>query len=177
MDDRLRLSTDCGTLLPMSWPAIALAVVLLVPAPPGGSGGSGGGPGQVRAALAVLHGWDATRSAAYAAGQEDRLAALYVPGSTAGAQDVSVLRAYAVHRWRITSLTTQIRSVRVLAHRQGRWRLRTVDRSRGIADTPERCRAVPAGAYRTHDVVLVRRGSRWVVEWVRLRPARSRAPR
>lgn len=157
----------------MSWSVVALAAALLLPGAPGGAQRPSG---DVGAALAILHGWDAARGAAYAAGDADRLAALYTPGSTAGARDVSVLRSYAAHGWRITSLVSQVRSVRVLDGADGRWRLRTVDRVRGFADTPRRCRPLPPGDYRVHDVVLVRAPAGWVVESVLLRPGPSRAP-
>lgn len=155
----------------MSWSAVALTATLLLPLTPGGADRSSST--DVGAALATLHEWDAARGAAYAAGDAQRLAALYVPGSAAGARDVAALQSYAAHRWRLTSLVTQVRSIRVLGHSDGRWRLRTVDRVGGLAATPERCRPLVAGAFRVHDLVLVRGPGGWVVESALLRPGRS----
>lgn len=171
MDDGRRSPSGCGTLSGMSWSVVALAAALLLPVAPGG--GDRSSSTEVRVALATLHEWDAARGAAYAAGDGQRLEGLYAPGSAAGARDVAVLRSYAGHRWRITSLVTQVRSIRVLGHSAGRWRLRTVDRVRGIADTPERCRPLPAGRFRVHDLVLVRGPGGWVVASALLSPGRS----
>ena len=168
MDDARGGTPGCGTLAGMSLPVVALVAALLVPAPGPAPAGA-----EVTAALTVLHRWDADRSAAYVAGDGRRLEALYAPGSSAGAADVRLLGRYAAHGWRITSVTTQIRSVRVLVHTTGRWLLRTTDRVRGIADAPERCRPLPAGDYRTRDLELVRSGAMWVMASVRPVPSRG----
>lgn len=164
MDDGRGSTPGCGTLRRMPWSVLALAAALVLPAAPSPAGS------QVPAALAVLHRWDSARSAAYAAGDRDRLRALYAAGSPAGAADVRLLAAYRAHGWRVTVVTTQVRAVRVLGHAPGRWVLRTTDRVRGLADTPQRCRVLPAGRYRTHDLTRERLGSGWVIASVRLAP-------
>lgn len=178
MDDASGGTPGCGTLAGMSMPVLALAAALIVPAPvvpaPVSPVAARTPPGaEVRAALAVLHRWDADRGAAFVAGDGRRLEALYVAGSRAGAADVRLLADYAAHGWRITSVTTQVRSVRVLARTAGRWLLRTTDRVRGIADAPRRCRPLPAGDYRTRDLELVRSGAVWVMASVRPAPSRG----
>jgi hypothetical protein len=168
VDDARGGTPGCGTLAGMSMPVVALAAALLVPAPEPPPAGA-----EVRAALAVLHRWDAERSAAYTSADGRRLEALYAPGSSAGAADVRLLAGYAAHGWRITAVTTQVRSVRVLAHTADRWLLRTTDRVRGLADAPQRCRPLPAGGYRTHNLELVRSGAVWVMASVRPAPSRG----
>ncbi|MGN6250956.1 MAG: hypothetical protein ACTHNS_03980 [Marmoricola sp.] len=159
--------------MPLSALALApsLALALLVPAPVAGHPPPAA---EVRTALAALHAWDGARAGAYVAGDPDRLRALYAPGSSAAAADVRLLGAYTAHGWRITAMATQVRSVRVLAHGPDRWRLRTVDRVRALAATPQRCRPLPAGSYRSRDVVLVRSAGGWRVSSVRPGPSPAR---
>lgn len=87
-------------------------------------------PGLVEA-LVVLHGWDARRSRAWAAGDAQALGSLYVRGSAAGRADVRLLRAYGARGVVVRRIQTQVFAVRVL-HRDIRTLgLRVFDRVAG----------------------------------------------
>lgn len=79
----------------------------------------------------VLRRWDRQRALAYAHGDVDALAALYVPESQAGATDVALLRSYTRRGLRVDGLTMQFLAVDVVSRKWGRLRLRVSDRVHG----------------------------------------------
>jgi hypothetical protein len=86
---------------------------------------------DVRQALAVLHAWDARRAAAWAAGDEGAVRALYVPRSRAAATDTALLRAYAARGLVVTRIDVQVFGARVLAGGPGHLQLAVLDRVAG----------------------------------------------
>lgn len=80
-------------------------------------------------ALGVLRAWDARRAAAWRAKDPAVLRALYVPGSSALAGDLALLRAYADRGLVVRRLEAQVFAAQVL-HRSPRvLRLRVHDRT------------------------------------------------
>lgn len=130
-----------------------------------------------RAALRVLHTWDARRAAAYRSASPPRLAGLYVAGSTAGAADVRLLQGYRARGYRVAGMHTQVLAVDVLVARPARLWLRVSDRLAGAVAVRGRERVpLPRDAVSTRVVALRRAvGGRWQVVSVSDRP--GAAPR
>lgn len=118
----------------------------------------------------MLRAWDRSRADAYATGDLAALKRLYVPGSTAGAADVAVLRAYLRRGVRVEGMSMQLLAVDVLAVGPRRVRLRVTDRVAGATAVAARSwTRLPADAASTR-VVELRRASRdttWRVATVR----------
>ncbi len=95
-----------------------------------GVGTSNARPGLMRA-IEVLHEWDTLRARAWADGDLIRLRSLYVPGSSAGAADVGLARAYAARGLVVRTITTQVFGVEVLEQGPVELRLRLWDRVAG----------------------------------------------
>jgi hypothetical protein len=127
------------------------------------------GRGAGATALGILHAWDAHRARAYAAGRPQRLSELYVPGSSAGREDLALLRRYQRRGLRVTGMRTQLLSVAVLEHRPGLWRLRVTDRLVGAVAVGHRGRTMlPRDRPSRHEITLMRAGeSAWRVAEVR----------
>ena len=117
---------------------------------------------------ALLRGWDARRSAAYAAADVAALRRLYADGSIAGRRDVAVLRSYRSRGLRVVGLTTPAARRAERAQHAGEVVLRVTDRLAGaVAVGPGRRVRLPAGTARTRVVTLVDEGRGWVVAEVR----------
>jgi hypothetical protein len=86
---------------------------------------------RVGPALAVLHGWDTRRLAAWRRSDPRDLRHLYVRGSAAGAADLRLLREYDDHGLVVSELRTQVFGVRVVRRERGLLRLRVFDRVAG----------------------------------------------
>ena len=118
-------------------------------------------------AVAVLHAWDARRSAAWAAGDADRLAALYTARSTAGAADVALLRRYAARGLVVRGLRMQLLRTRVLILRPRLLELEVTDRLSGAVAVrradPGRGRSLPVDTATTRVLTLRKVGDRWLM--------------
>jgi hypothetical protein len=113
--------------------------------------------GHVAQALRVLASWDGRRGDAYAAGSAAALGRLYVPGSSAGAADVRLLRAYRSRGLRVVGLRTQVLALVVEQRAGNRWRLRVTDRVVGaVAVSGGRRLPLPRDASSVRVVTLVR---------------------
>lgn len=118
--------------------------------------------------MGVLHAWDARRAAAWARGDVDALARLYLPGSRAGASDVALLRRYADRGLIVRDLRMQVLSARVLVTQPHRLVLEVVDRlAGGTAVTTDgaaaAARRLPVDAPTVHRLVLRRPGGQWLM--------------
>ena len=92
--------------------------------------GVGAGPSHELAdALGVLREWDARRATAWREQDHAALRGLYVPGSSALAADLALLRAYADRRLVVRRLDTQVFAAEVLHRSPGVLRLRVHDRT------------------------------------------------
>ncbi len=119
-------------------------------------------------ALEVLHGWDAARSRAWAAGDVAALRRLYVAGSAAGRADVRLLRRYLARGLVVRHLTMQVFAVRVLRHEPGRLRVMVTDRLAGGVAVSEGHRVpLPRDRATTRTITIRRAGGVWRVETVR----------
>lgn len=115
-------------------------------------------------AVDVLRGWDLSRAHAYADGDTAALRSLYVAGSVAGTTDVRLLRSYAGRGLRVKEMKMQILAVDVLAHSQGRWRLRVTDRLHAAVAVGDGARiALPRDEASTRVVAMVLRVGIWKV--------------
>jgi hypothetical protein len=83
------------------------------------------------AASAVLHAWDARRESAWAASDAGALRSLYVRGSSAGAADVRLLRAYDARALVVRRIVTQVFALHVLDRDPAHLKLQVVDRVAG----------------------------------------------
>lgn len=88
-------------------------------------------PPDAVAAAAVLREWDDARAAAWAAGDERALRALYVRDSAAGERDLAMLRRWSERGLRVEDMRTQLLSVEVLQRSDRRLVLRVTDRLAG----------------------------------------------
>ncbi|MXG90596.1 hypothetical protein [Nocardioides flavescens] len=119
-------------------------------------------------AAQVLREWDAARAAAWAAGDLDALAALYVPGASAGRRDVAMLRAWVERDLVVTGMSTQLLAVRELRRTPDRWRLEVTDRLAGaVAVGGGVEQPLPSDAATTRQVELRMRDGTWLVASVR----------
>jgi hypothetical protein len=115
-------------------------------------------------AVGVLRRWDVRRSRAYADTDAAALRALYVPGSRAGAADLTVLRGYRARDLRVTGMRTQVLGVRVVGRTPRRLTLVVTDVLAGaVATSAGRRWALPHDRPSTRRVVLMRYGRRWRV--------------
>ncbi len=121
------------------------------------------GAAETAAALEVLRDWDSRRADAYAGGSLETLRDLYVPGSTAGAADLRLLRLYRSRGLRVAGLRMQLLAVAVTARRPDRWTLRVTDRlAGGVAVHGSQRAPLPRDTTGTEVVTLVRGGDgRW----------------
>ena len=122
--------------------------------------------------VAVLHAWDHRRAAAWAAGDPGALRRLYTQGSTAGAADVAMLRAWAERGLRVERMQMQLLSVEVRAGTGDRLVLVVSDRlASAVAVGDGVRRPLPRDAVSTRRLVLVRVAGEW--RMAQARPARS----
>jgi len=125
---------------------------------------AGAAPVASATAADVLRGWDLSRAHAYADGDAGALRSLYVAGSAAGTTDARLLRSYAGRGLRVKEMKMQILAVDVLAHSQGRWRLRVTDRLHAAVAVGDGARiALPRDEASTRVVALVLRAGIWKV--------------
>ncbi len=156
--------------------AVVLTLVLISlrsPAAPsrGGRVGASAAPSSADP-LAVLHAWDARRSAAWAAGDPRALRDLYASGSAAGARDVRMLRHYLDRDLRVTDLAVQVLAVRVRHRSTDRLTLVVTDRViGGVATGPGVAVPLPTDAPSRRLVSLRRVAGEWLVDEVRDRSA------
>lgn len=149
---------------------LLLAVLLGVPAPtdPTPEPAAVGPP----EAVAVLHGWDQRRAAAWAAGDPGALRRLYTARSPAGAADLAMLRAWERRGLRVEGLRMQLLSVSVRVNAGRRLVLVVSDRlAAAVAVGDGVRRALPRDAVSTRRLVLVRRAGEWRV--AQARPVRT----
>lgn len=129
--------------------------------------GSAGVTEVEREALRVLAGWDTARAAAYAGGDVRALAGLYVPGSSAGREDVRMLRAYVARGLRVTGMRTQVLSAKVRASGPRTLTLVVTDRLAQATAAGRGSRvALPHDAPTTRTVTMRRVDERWLVDEV-----------
>jgi len=123
--------------------------------------------------LAVLRRWDRLRARAWAVGDPDALARLYLHGSATGARDTRDLRRWVRRGLRVVGLRQQFAAARVTAHDPRRIVVVVTERAvDGIAVGAPRRIQVPAGAWATHRVSLRSTHGRWRVVEARTQPAR-----
>jgi len=116
----------------------------------------------------ILAEWDARRAAAWAEGDIAALRDLYADGSQAGAGDVRLLRRYVDRGLRVTGLSTQVLSLRVLSRDDRLLRLVVTDRLvGGRASGGGETTRLPADRASTRRIDLVRVGEEWLVDEVR----------
>lgn len=123
-------------------------------------------------AAGVLRAWDRHRADAWASGDAASLAALYVPGASAGDADVAMLGDWMARGLAVDGLTTQLLAVRVLDRGPRRWVLLVRDRVTGaVARGAGATQRLRAGTVTERRVVLRRLGGDWRVASVRPAPA------
>ena len=121
-------------------------------------------PGRTSGPAGVLAAWDEQRAAAWASGDVDGLARLYVDGSRTGAADVRLLRHYRSRGLTVEGLTTQVLALEVVDHTPARLVVVVTDRVVGGRAVGGRSPvALPADRASTRRVVLTREGGRWRV--------------
>ena len=109
-------------------------------------------PAQERTPVEVVHGWDERRAAAWAAGDAEALARLYVPGARVGRADAAMLEAYLARDLRVEGLDTQLLEVEEVRTDEHEMVVRVTDRVHaGTVVGPGMRRALP------RDAVSVRR--------------------
>ncbi|MEO9325264.1 hypothetical protein ABFT23_17355 [Nocardioides sp. C4-1] len=111
-----------------------------------------------RRARDVLRAWDDARAAAWTTGDLRALRTLYTPTSAAGRRDVAMLRAWNDRGSRLSTLTTQVLRLDVVAESGRRLVLVVTDRvAHAAADEV----ALPADAASTRRLVLERVDGAW----------------
>lgn len=129
-----------------------------------------------RYAVGVLHDWDSRRAEAWAEGDEEALARIYVADSSAGAADVALLRRYAARGLVVSGLRMQVLRARVLVARPDRLEVEVTDRlasATAVRVGGERIgRRLPADGPTTRHLVLRRDRGQWLMARVS-RPAGS----
>lgn len=117
----------------------------------------------------VLRRWDARRVAAWAAGDAEALASLYVRGAPAGARDVAMLERWNARGVRVAGWTTQVLALEVVRGGPTVLVLRVTDRVvAAVAARGSRRAALPADAASRRTIEL-RRGERGVWRVVSVR--------
>lgn len=144
-----------------------LVVVGVVSGHPGPADGSAPSPitsgvGQPPA-LAVLQDWDRRRAAAWADADPRALARLYVPGSSAGASDVALLRRYRARGYAVRGMRMQVLAARVLVLRPRLVRVEVTDRLAGATAVDASEHVLPTDAATTRVLVLRRVGGEWLM--------------
>jgi hypothetical protein len=125
-------------------------------------------PDRRAAALAVLHVWDVRRAAAWAAGDEAALAALYTRGSAAGRHDRAMLRRYLARGLRVRGLRMQVLAGSVRTRTHDRIALVVTDRVAHAVAVGRGVRvALPRDRASRRTVVLCRVAGEWRVARVR----------
>ena len=116
----------------------------------------------------VLAGWDARRAEAWAAGDVDALADLYVEGSRSGRADVRMLTSYVDRGLTVHGLRTQVLALEVLEVSPGSVEVRVTDRVSGArAVDGETVIPLPDDRASTRRVVLRLVEGEWLVDEVR----------
>lgn len=116
----------------------------------------------------LLRTWDAARARAWARGDPRRLTRLYAPGSTAGARELAMLRAWTARGLRVRDLRTQLLSVREVARTSTTWALWVTDRLvGGVVTGPGTRRPLPRDGPSTRTVLLRLVHGSWRVAAVR----------
>jgi hypothetical protein len=138
------------------------------------------------AALGVLRAWDVRRAAAWAAGDEAALAALYTDGSAAGRRDRAMLGRYVARGLRVRGMRMQVLAGKVRSRTAGRIVLVVTDRLAHAVAVRRGTRVVlPRDRATRRTVVLRRVTGEWRVAqvWAQASPAartavtsRSRKP-
>jgi hypothetical protein len=138
------------------------------------------------AALGVLRAWDVRRAAAWAAGDEAALAALYTDGSAAGRRDRAMLGRYVARGLRVRGMRMQVLAGKVRSRTAGRIGLVVTDRLAHAVAVRRGTRVVlPRDRATRRTVVLRRVTGEWRVAqvWAQASPAartavtsRSRKP-
>lgn len=114
-------------------------------------------------ALAVLRGWDQRRAEAWSDADPGALARLYVPGSSAGATDVALLRRYRARGYSVRGMRMQLLAVRVLVLRPRLLRVEVTDRLAGATAVGATEQVLPTDAATTRVLVLRRVGGQWLM--------------
>ena len=138
------------------------------------------------AALAVLRAWDVRRAAAWAAGDEAALGALYTDGSAAGRRDRAMLGRYGARGLRVRGMRMQVLAGKVRSRAAGRIVLVVTDRLAHAVAVGQGIRVgLPRDRATRRTVVLRRVAGEWRVArvWAQASPAartaatsRSRKP-
>jgi hypothetical protein len=138
------------------------------------------------AALAVLGAWDVRRAAAWAAGDEAALAALYTDGSAAGRRDRAMLGRYGARGLRVRGMRMQVLAGKVRSRTAGRLVLMVTDRLAHAVAVRRGTRVVlPRDRATRRTIVLRRVAGEWRVAqvWAQASPvartavtSRSRKP-
>jgi hypothetical protein len=138
------------------------------------------------AALAVLGAWDVRRAAAWAAGDEAALAALYTDGSAAGRRDRAMLGRYGARGLRVRGMRMQVLGGKVRSRTAGRIGLVVTDRLAHAVAVRRGTRVVlPRDRATRRTIVLRRVAGEWRVAqvWAQASPvartavtSRSRKP-
>jgi hypothetical protein len=138
------------------------------------------------AALAVLGAWDVRRAAAWAAGDEAALAALYTDGSAAGRRDRAMLGRYGARGLRVRGMRMQVLAGKVRSRTAGRIVLVVTDRLAHAVAVRRGTRVVlPRDRATRRTIVLRRVAGEWRVAqvWAQASPvartavtSRSRKP-
>lgn len=135
-----------------------LALLLLLSSP---------GPDVRATAVEVLNEWDSARTTAYAAGNREGLADLYVAGE--GAADLRIFDDY-----RSRGLTvwqrTQVFSTTVREVSPRHLELGVTDRTLTVIGDGRRCRALPTTRPVAREITFERSGAGWRVVEVRAAP-------
>jgi hypothetical protein len=138
------------------------------------------------AVLAVLGAWDVRRAAAWAAGDEAALAALYTDGSAAGRRDRAMLGRYVARGLRVRGMRMQVLAGKVRSRTAGRIVLVVTDRlAHGVAVGRGTRVVLPRDRATRRTIVLRRVAGEWRVAqvWAQASPvartavtSRSRKP-
>lgn len=114
-------------------------------------------------ALAVLQDWDRRRADAWADADPAALARIYVPGSSAGAADVALLRRYRDRGYAVHGIRMQVLTARVLVQRPRLVRVEVTDRLAGATAVGATEQVLPTDAASTRVLVLRRVGGQWLM--------------
>ncbi|WP_036490903.1 MULTISPECIES: hypothetical protein [Nocardioides] len=136
--------------------------------PPGAQAEASPPPAGASTPRDVLAGWDARRSAAWAAGDVAALRELYVAGSSTGRADARMLAAYVDRGLRVDGLATQVLALEVLDEAADELTVRITDRVAGGVVTGEAGGTpLPRDRPTTRTLVLRRVDGEWLVVTVR----------
>ncbi|VXB39905.1 hypothetical protein [Nocardioides sp. AX2bis] len=129
--------------------------------PPGGAAA----PSAVRWSAGLLRTWDQARERAWQAADAGALAALYVPGSTAGERDAALLERWRAAGVEVRSLRLRVDALEVVALDRRRAVLEVTDRLRvhAVADAAPGVLRLGRDRPSTRVVELRRDGTTWQV--------------